>query len=158
MSHDANAMADANIHEKWVSMYRTPEAQAFYEMAFDELARRLQAPADARILDAGCGSCAKSVLLARRGFRVMGMDFSNEALAMAPNTIRHYGVEGRIDPTKYEGMEPLYTEYSVGPFARSFSLSHLIDQQRIDASFTEGVLTLNLRKVQKAEPRRIEIS
>lgn len=97
MSHDANAMADANIHEKWVSMYRTPEAQAFYEMAFDEIAKRLNAPPDARLLDAGCGSCAKSVLLAKRGFRVSGMDFSHEALSLAPNTIRHYGVEGRID-------------------------------------------------------------
>ena len=32
-------------------------------------------------------------------------------------------VEGRIDFTKYEGLEPLYTEYNVGHFARSFSLS-----------------------------------
>jgi HSP20 family molecular chaperone IbpA len=33
----------------------------------------------------------------------------------------------------------------------------MIDQQRIDAAFTDGVLTLNLHKVQKATPRRIEI-
>ena len=66
-------------------------------------------------------------------------------------------VEGRIDHSKYDGMEPLYTEYSVGPFARSFTLSHMIDQQRIDAAFTDGVLTLELHKVQKAAPRRIEI-
>ena len=28
-------------------------------------------------------------------------------------------IEARIDPSKYEGMEPLYTEYNVGHFARS---------------------------------------
>ncbi len=66
-------------------------------------------------------------------------------------------VEARIDAAKYEGMEPLYTEYNVGHFARSFSLSHMIDQGRIDAALNDGVLTLTLNKVQKAQPRQIEI-
>lgn len=66
-------------------------------------------------------------------------------------------VEARIDAAKYEGMEPLYTEYNVGHFARSFSLSHMIDQGRIDAKLNDGVLTLTLNKVQKAQPRQIEI-
>jgi SAM-dependent methyltransferase len=96
LSNDVNAMANSDIHSKWVSMYRTPEAQAFYEMAFDEIARRLAAPPDSVILDAGCGSCAKSVLLADRGFRVMGMDFSADALGLAREFVRKQGFEGRI--------------------------------------------------------------
>jgi len=66
-------------------------------------------------------------------------------------------VEGRIDAAKYDGFEPLYTEYNVGPFARTFALSHLIDQQQIGAILRDGVLTLTLKKVQKAEPRQIAI-
>jgi HSP20 family protein len=66
-------------------------------------------------------------------------------------------VEARIDFTKYDGMEPLYTEYSVGHFARSFSLSQLIDQNNIAANLADGVLTLTLKKVQRAQPRKIEI-
>jgi HSP20 family molecular chaperone IbpA len=66
-------------------------------------------------------------------------------------------VEARIDYSKYEGMEPLYTEYHVGHFARRFALSHLIDQQQIGATLNDGVLTLTLKKVQQAQPRRIEI-
>ena len=66
-------------------------------------------------------------------------------------------VEGRIDATKYDGFEPLYTEYNVGPFARTFALSHLIDQQQIGATLRDGVLTLTLKKVQEAQPRQIEI-
>jgi SAM-dependent methyltransferase len=89
-------MADVHIHSKWAATYRTAEAQAFYEMAFDEIARRLAAPRDAVILDAGCGSCAKSVLLAARGFRVVGTDFSADALALAGETIRCHGAEERI--------------------------------------------------------------
>ena len=67
-------------------------------------------------------------------------------------------VEARIDFTKYDGMEPLYTEYSVGHFARSFSLSQLIDQNNIAANLADGVLTLTLKKVQRAQPRKIEIA
>jgi HSP20 family molecular chaperone IbpA len=66
-------------------------------------------------------------------------------------------VEARIDYSKYEGMEPLYTEYSIGHFARSFTLSNKIDQQQISANLDDGVLTLTLKKAQEALPRRIAI-
>jgi HSP20 family molecular chaperone IbpA len=67
-------------------------------------------------------------------------------------------VEGRIDFGKYEGMEPVYTEYNVGHYTRSFSLSSKIDQQAIKADVSEGVLTLTLPKVKEAQPRRIAIT
>ena len=89
----SSAMSDATIHDKWVAAYRTPEAQGFYEVAFDEIKRRLNPAPGATILDAGCGSCAKSVLLAVRGFNVVSMDFSAEALALAGETIRRHRVE-----------------------------------------------------------------
>jgi HSP20 family molecular chaperone IbpA len=66
-------------------------------------------------------------------------------------------IEARIDPSKYEGMEPLYTEYNVGHFARSFTLSSKIDQQQISAQLEDGVLTLTLKKAKEAMPRRISI-
>jgi HSP20 family protein len=66
-------------------------------------------------------------------------------------------VEGRIDFGKYEGLEPLYTEYNVGHFARAFTLSNQIDQQQIGAQLEDGVLKLTLRKAAEAKPRRIAI-
>ena len=66
-------------------------------------------------------------------------------------------VEAKIDPAKYEGMEPLYTEYNVGHFTRSFTLSNKIDQQQIGAKLEDGVLTLTLKKAKEAVPRRISI-
>jgi HSP20 family protein len=66
-------------------------------------------------------------------------------------------IDARIDFTKYEGLEPLYTEYNVGHFARSFSLSNQIDQQQISAQLDDGVLKLTLRKAKEAQPRRIAI-
>jgi HSP20 family protein len=67
-------------------------------------------------------------------------------------------VEGRIDFTKYEGLEPLYTEYNVGHFARAFTLSNKIDQQQITAQLDDGVLTLTLKKAKEAMPRKIAIN
>lgn len=66
-------------------------------------------------------------------------------------------VEGRIDTSKYEGLTPLYTEYNVGHFARSFTLSAKVDAGRINAVVEDGVLTLKLPKVEEARPRRIPI-
>jgi HSP20 family protein len=86
---------------------------------------------------------------------VPGVDRSNIDIKVEEDTLR---IEARIDYSKYEGMEPLYTEYNVGHFARQFALSHMIDQQRIAASLNDGVLTLTLKKVQQAQPRRIEIA
>ncbi len=67
-------------------------------------------------------------------------------------------VEGRIDFTKYEGMEPVYTEYNVGPYARALTLSDKIDQEQISAELDDGVLTLTLKKAKEAAPRRIAIT
>jgi HSP20 family molecular chaperone IbpA len=85
---------------------------------------------------------------------VPGVDRKDIDIRLEDDVLR---VEARIDTAKYEGMEPLYTEYSVGHFARAFTLSHRIDQQQIGAALSDGVLTLTLKKVQQAQPRRIEI-
>src|SRR5215213_5448553 len=66
-------------------------------------------------------------------------------------------IEAKIDSSKYNGMEPLYTEYNVGHFVRSFTLSNKIDRQQISAKLEDGVLTLTLKKVKEATPRRISI-
>jgi HSP20 family protein len=67
-------------------------------------------------------------------------------------------VEGRLDLTKYRGLQPLYTEYNIGNYARSFRLSNTIDQDKIGAELKDGVLSLTLPKVEKAKPRTIQVS
>jgi HSP20 family protein len=66
-------------------------------------------------------------------------------------------VEARIDYGKYEGLDPLYTEYNVGHFTRAFALSSQIDREKIGAELDNGVLTLTLKKAKEAMPRRIAI-
>jgi HSP20 family protein len=66
-------------------------------------------------------------------------------------------IEGQINFTKYEGLQPVYTEYNVGDYARSFELSSDIDQTRISAELQDGVITVTLPKAEKAKPRKIEV-
>ena len=67
-------------------------------------------------------------------------------------------VEGKIDFSAYKDIEPVYTEYNVGHYARAFTLSNKIDRDAITARVEDGVLTLTLPKAKEALSRRITIS
>ena len=66
-------------------------------------------------------------------------------------------VVAQVDFSNYEGLDPIYTEYEVGHFQRSFSLSSKIDQGGISARVENGVLHLHLPKTREAAPRRISV-
>jgi len=83
-----------------------------------------------------------------------GVDKKDVDIQLENDVLR---VEGRIDYGKYEGLEPVYSEYNVGHYARAFTLSDKIDQEAISAELKDGVLTLSLKKAKAAQPRRIAI-
>jgi HSP20 family protein len=84
-----------------------------------------------------------------------GVDRDRLNISLENDVLR---VEGQIDFSKYEGMEPLYTEYNIGHYTRSFALSNKVDRDRISAQLEDGVLTLTLPKAAEARTRRIAIN
>ena len=66
-------------------------------------------------------------------------------------------ITGRIDLSKYEGLQPVYTEYNIGNYSRGFQLSSKINQESIKAEMKDGVMTIVLPKSEKAKARRISI-
>ena len=62
-----------------------------------------------------------------------------------------------VDRAGAAGEESLVVEYETGRYYRQFTLSEVIDQNKIDANLSQGVLRLSLPKVEKATPRKIAI-
>ena len=74
------------------------------------------------------------------------MDKANVDIRVEDDILK---VEGKLDFSKYQGLQPVYTEYNIGHYARSFSLSSKIDQGKIGAELNDGVLSLCCRRSRK---------
>ena len=83
-----------------------------------------------------------------------GVEKSNVNVRVEEDVIH---VEGRLDLTKYQGLHPLYNEYNIGHYGRTFQLSSKIDQGKIEAAMKDGVLSLTLPKVEETKPRTINV-
>jgi len=92
-----STLAKRHIHEEWRDNYRTPDNEHFYRMAFAHIAKVFDAPDGAQVLDAGCGSCAKSRHLVDQGLTVLGTDLSDSALDMARVELRGTQYESNIE-------------------------------------------------------------
>jgi HSP20 family protein len=64
---------------------------------------------------------------------------------------------GRVTAVESPSESDVLREYRSGAFFRQFTLSETIDQARIDAKLTDGVLRLELPKIEKAKPRQITV-
>lgn len=114
---------------------------------------------------------AKGELTQRRPVFIPAVDiFENrEALVLIADMpgVNNDGVEIHLEDSELTirgkvveeemNVTPVYTEYRSGDYYRSFTLSNVIDQQKIEASMKDGVLKIILPKAETAKPRQISV-
>jgi HSP20 family protein len=66
-------------------------------------------------------------------------------------------VEGDVQITMPDGIEPLYAEVHSTHYRRSFTLSGELEPEKTEANLKDGVLTLRIPKRSELRPRRIEV-
>lgn len=66
-------------------------------------------------------------------------------------------LSGRVTAEVGSKEQTILREYKDGTFFRQFTLAEVIDQSKIDAHLVDGVLRLELPKVEKAKPRQISV-
>ena len=66
-------------------------------------------------------------------------------------------ISGQAEAPEGKDEVDVLREYQTGRFYRQFALSEVVDQSKIDARLSEGILRLTLPKVEKATPRKITV-
>jgi HSP20 family protein len=64
----------------------------------------------------------------------------------------------RPAPSRNDGDESVIAERSFGTFSRQVALGKTLDSEHIQANYDAGVLTVVIPVVEKAKPRRIEVT
>jgi HSP20 family protein len=66
-------------------------------------------------------------------------------------------LSGGVAPPESAEEGDIYREYRTGQYVREFSLGRMIDQSKIEAELSDGVLRLTLPKSEAATPRKITV-
>ena len=85
-----------------------------------------------------------------------GFSKDDISIELKENTLVIKGERKHEDEVKegnYHRMERSY-----GAFQRAFMLPMTVDQEKVKASYKDGILELRLPKVQAAQPKRIAVS
>lgn len=91
-----STLASETLHEQWWDTYLDAANIRFHEKVFDRIYTAFSDSENDEILDAGCGNCTHAVALARRGLRVLGIDFSNAALSAGRELITQCGLSDQV--------------------------------------------------------------
>jgi len=82
-----------------------------------------------------------------------GVDENSVDITLEKNVL---SINGGVEEKTHEGHSLAYSEYRIGDFSRSFTLTDEIDKENIQAAVKDGVLRLTLPKA-KPTTRKIAV-
>jgi SAM-dependent methyltransferase len=91
-----NILANRIFMPQWQSDYLDADMDRFYDLAFTDILKMINAGPTDRMFDAGCGSCYHTVRLARSGALITAVDFSDVAPAVGESTIAKAGIADQV--------------------------------------------------------------
>jgi HSP20 family protein len=84
-----------------------------------------------------------------------GVDGKDVDIDLRENVL---SIRGAVSPVEDEKEVSVYREYNWGDYFRQFTLTEVIDQEKISAKMDDGVLRLTLPKKERVKPKKIQIS
>lgn len=86
---------------------------------------------------------------------IPGVDKKDIKVSLEGDILTIKGEVKKEEETKEKGY--YYSERSYGTFQRSISLPYSVDKKKIDATYKDGVLTIELPKSETAKETEIEV-
>ena len=83
-----------------------------------------------------------------------GVNENSVDITLEKNVLTIYGT---VEPEIPENHRLVSSEYGIGDYQRTFTLSDEIDREKIEASVKNGVLRLTLPKAEAAKTRKIPV-
>lgn len=83
-----------------------------------------------------------------------GIDENAIEITLEKNVLNVKGFTQVVDRKNYSQT---WAEYEAGDYERSFRISDQIDKNKIEATYKDGVLRLNLPKAEEAKARKIAV-
>jgi HSP20 family protein len=123
-----------------------------FALEFDRLARRTSGSADYRRL-ARLDAIRRENEIELR-FDLPGIDPESIDVTVDRGVLT---VSASRSEEYTEGEKPFIRERVLGSYARRVRLSDAVDADKIEASYTDGVLTVHVPVVEQAKPRKIEV-
>jgi 2-polyprenyl-3-methyl-5-hydroxy-6-metoxy-1,4-benzoquinol methylase len=107
-----STLAHEHVHELWESGFRSPRNELFYELAFERILAKIQPPSGSVFLEVGCGGGFHAMRLARHGYKVKAVDFSDAVLDVARENVRAAGLEHLVDVDREDLIDLSYGDRS----------------------------------------------
>jgi ubiquinone/menaquinone biosynthesis C-methylase UbiE len=89
-------LSGSPIHDDWVDKYRTSDNVRFFQIALTNVLHHLNIDNDSQVLEVGCGTCTKSIIMADLGYCMTAIDISEDALEKAKVQITLNNMQDRV--------------------------------------------------------------